>query len=232
MRQVVEALTIEDPWMRVNGDVRLGRRRPIDLLREGRNRRGEAARLWRTWCSLNFTTPSGAIRPPKWLVEVQRMHVPDTCKSGNRKPHFTLFLSQDDNALSLSRFLAGDRDRLGGIDPEKEPYRSKLKNSNIVVIDLTKLASDGSFNHAKFAESREVARLIVLVASRSPEQMSRSANAGSRRQRHGRGTISGPSHLFRKVSASAMPAALAMPWPSGPVVVSMPAGRVELRGSR
>lgn len=31
-----------------------------------------------------------------------------------------------------------------------------------------------------------------------------------------------PKRLFRNASATAMPAALAMPWPSSPVVTSMP----------
>jgi esterase/lipase superfamily enzyme len=79
---------------------------------------------------------------------------------GEPKPHFTLFLSRNDGALSLSRRLAGDKDRLGMIDPDKEPYRSKLDHSNIVVIDLTKLASNDPYNHGKFAESPEVVRLI------------------------------------------------------------------------
>jgi esterase/lipase superfamily enzyme len=79
---------------------------------------------------------------------------------GPRKPRFTLFLSRDDEALSLSRFLAGDKDRLGGIDPEMEPYRSKLQKTNIVVVDLTKLASEDPFGHGKFADSPEVVRLI------------------------------------------------------------------------
>jgi esterase/lipase superfamily enzyme len=79
---------------------------------------------------------------------------------GARKPRFTLFLSRDDSALSLSRFLAGDKDRLGDVDPEAEPYRSKLQKTNIVVIDLTKLAAGDPFHHAKFADSPEVVRLI------------------------------------------------------------------------
>lgn len=40
MSAVVEAFSIDDPWMRLNfmltGDARLGGRRPIDALREGR----------------------------------------------------------------------------------------------------------------------------------------------------------------------------------------------------
>lgn len=79
---------------------------------------------------------------------------------GPQKPHFTLFLSRDDGALSLSRFLAGDKDRLGSIDPDAEPYRSKLNKTNIAVIDLTKLGDGDPFHHGKFADSPEVVRLI------------------------------------------------------------------------
>lgn len=79
---------------------------------------------------------------------------------GPQKPKFFLFLSRDDGALSLSRFLAGDKDRLGGIDPDREPYRSKLARTNITVIDLTKTHDADPIGHTKFADSPEIVRLI------------------------------------------------------------------------
>lgn len=79
---------------------------------------------------------------------------------GKDKPHFTLFVSQDDRALGLSRRISGSVDRLGQIDPSVEPYRSELEKHDITVIDLTKLKSGDSLNHGKFAESPEVVRLI------------------------------------------------------------------------
>lgn len=40
IREVLDAFTVDDPWMRVNfmltGDQRLGSKRPIDLLRKGK----------------------------------------------------------------------------------------------------------------------------------------------------------------------------------------------------
>lgn len=75
-------------------------------------------------------------------------------------PHFTIFVSQDDRALLLSRRISGNIDRLGQIDPSIEPYRSALERAGITVIDLTKLKSGDKLNHGKFAESPDVVKLI------------------------------------------------------------------------
>ncbi|MGM4979777.1 MULTISPECIES: alpha/beta hydrolase [Rhizobium] len=79
---------------------------------------------------------------------------------GKDRPHFTLFVSRDDRALSLSRRISGSIDRLGQIDPAAEPYRSELEKQGITVLDLTKLKTGDSLNHGKFAESPEVVKLI------------------------------------------------------------------------
>jgi esterase/lipase superfamily enzyme len=79
---------------------------------------------------------------------------------GTHPPKFTLFVSQDDRALTLSRRISGNVDRLGQIDASAEPYRSALEKAGITVLDLTKLKSGDSLNHGKFAESPEVVRLI------------------------------------------------------------------------
>jgi len=77
-----------------------------------------------------------------------------------RKPKFTLFVSQDDRALALSRRLWGSTARLGAIDPDIEPYKSELEAQKITVLNLTKLKSGDKLNHGKFAESPEVVKLI------------------------------------------------------------------------
>lgn len=78
----------------------------------------------------------------------------------DKAPHFTLFVSRDDRALTLSKHISGNVDRLGHIDPTTEPYRSQLEMAGISVLDLTKLKSGDPLNHGKFAESPEVVRLI------------------------------------------------------------------------
>jgi esterase/lipase superfamily enzyme len=79
---------------------------------------------------------------------------------GKKRPHFTLFVSRDDRALSLSRRISGNIDRLGQVDPTVEPYRTEFEKAGIVVLDLTALKGGDRLNHGKFAESPEVVQLI------------------------------------------------------------------------
>lgn len=77
-----------------------------------------------------------------------------------RHPRMTLFVSRDDRALDMSKRIAGGVDRLGAIDPTKEPYRGRLEKHGVTVLDLTLLQTGDKVNHAKFAESPEVVRLL------------------------------------------------------------------------
>jgi esterase/lipase superfamily enzyme len=76
------------------------------------------------------------------------------------RPRLTLFVSADDKALNVSRFVWGSRDRLGSIDPRIEPYRTNLAKGGVEVFDLTDVNSSDSLNHGKFAASPAVVRLI------------------------------------------------------------------------
>lgn len=90
-------------------------------------------------------------------VDVFRSQIADM---GKQHPQFTLFVSQDDRALAVSRRVWGSVARLGSIDPEKAPYKEELAANNITVIDLTKVKSGDKLNHGKFAESPEIVQLI------------------------------------------------------------------------
>ncbi|WFR97572.1 alpha/beta hydrolase [Rhizobium tumorigenes] len=79
---------------------------------------------------------------------------------GSPKPKFTIFVSQDDRALAASSLITGRVARLGGINPAAEPYRTKLEQAGITAIDLTKVKSNDSMNHGKFAESPAIVQLI------------------------------------------------------------------------
>lgn len=76
------------------------------------------------------------------------------------RPNVTLFVSQDDRALAVSRRVWGSSARLGAINPESEPYHTDLPRDGITVIDLTKLQTGDRLNHGKFAESPEVVQII------------------------------------------------------------------------
>lgn len=79
---------------------------------------------------------------------------------GEPRPAFTMFVSQDDKALAVSKRVWGNVPRIGQIDPEQEPFRSEFERYNINVIDLTKLRTDDSLNHGKFAASPQVVQAI------------------------------------------------------------------------
>lgn len=79
---------------------------------------------------------------------------------GEKRPRITLFVSRDDDALWLSNIVWGSRDRLGAIDPGKEPYKANLKRFGVEVIDLTDIETSDSTGHGKFAQSPDVVRAI------------------------------------------------------------------------
>jgi esterase/lipase superfamily enzyme len=85
----------------------------------------------------------------------------------DKTPPVTLFVSNDDKALSASRFLAGGEPRLGDIDPRVEPFRSNLEKARVNVIDLSSLKADSSdsMNHSKFAGEDVVSEIGERLAN-------------------------------------------------------------------
>jgi esterase/lipase superfamily enzyme len=81
-----------------------------------------------------------------------------------RSTQFTVFVSRDDKALSLSSFLARDSTRLGALDPTKEPYSDMLAQARVNVVDLTSVQSNDSVNHSKFATGEVVAAIGERLA--------------------------------------------------------------------
>jgi esterase/lipase superfamily enzyme len=85
----------------------------------------------------------------------------DIADMGVPRPRFTLFASKDDRALALSGWIWGSDVRLGAIDPEAEPYKSRLARDNVTVYDLSRLRSDDSANHNKFVKSSEMVQIVA-----------------------------------------------------------------------
>lgn len=67
-----------------------------------------------------------------------------------------VFISANDKALGISKFLAGGVARVGDADPEK------LADLGVTVVDLSQVKDTSSIHHTKFAEVPEVVQLIGL----------------------------------------------------------------------
>ncbi|MCX5580295.1 alpha/beta hydrolase [Kaistia terrae] len=95
---------------------------------------------------------------PDLDIDVFRKQV---LEMGPKRPHITLFVSQNDRALRLSRLLSGRMTRLGAVDITREPYLSQMETSTgITILDLTALQNGDRLNHSKFATSPEVVQLM------------------------------------------------------------------------
>jgi esterase/lipase superfamily enzyme len=73
--------------------------------------------------------------------------------------HFSVLVSADDRALSLSQTLAGDRPRVGSLDPRKPRDRAALERLGVKVYDLSG-KSDGLIDHDAYADIPDVVRSI------------------------------------------------------------------------
>ncbi|WP_110032843.1 alpha/beta hydrolase [Hoeflea marina] len=94
---------------------------------------------------------------PDLDIDVFRQQLADM---GPDRPKFTVFVSRDDRALTVSRRISGNIDRLGQVDINDPKIRQLLEAEGITVLDLSKLRVGDKLNHSKFAESPEVVRLL------------------------------------------------------------------------
>ena len=95
--------------------------------------------------------------------EVFRREIAEIEKSGKAAP-VTLFVSNDDQALDASSFLAGGEPRLGRLDPRVEPFKSNLERAGVNVVDLSAFKSDSAMNHSKFADADVVSSIGERLA--------------------------------------------------------------------
>lgn len=103
---------------------------------------------------------------PDLDIDVFRQQLADM---GPDRPKFTVFVSRDDRALTVSRRFSGNVDRLGQVDINDPAIRKLLESEGITVLDLSALRVGDKLNHSKFAESPEVVRLLGdrLIAGQS-----------------------------------------------------------------
>lgn len=77
-----------------------------------------------------------------------------------------VFSSTGDRALSLSSTIAGDRPRLGAINPNNARDRAELERLGVKVYDLSAI-SDGWINHGAYATAPNVVRQIGAQLTRA-----------------------------------------------------------------
>jgi esterase/lipase superfamily enzyme len=72
----------------------------------------------------------------------------------------TIFVSKDDKALAISKFVWQSTDRAGAFTVQDPELARRLEEYNITVVDLSDVKSSDSLNHGKFAASPAVVQLI------------------------------------------------------------------------
>ncbi|MGJ0393469.1 MAG: alpha/beta hydrolase [Methylocystis sp.] len=73
--------------------------------------------------------------------------------------HVSIFVANNDRALSLSSRIAGDRPRLGAMDPAKPEDKAELDRLGVAVHDISSFSTD-FIGHGAFAEAPDVVRRI------------------------------------------------------------------------
>lgn len=101
-------------------------------------------------------------------VDVFRTQIQDIVQAKTTPwPRISVFVSQDDTALALSKAIWGGVPRLGDINPSVEPYRSELAQDHIEAFDLTKLKSIGDEAHDRAFE--DVTTVVLMMKKRFGE---------------------------------------------------------------
>jgi esterase/lipase superfamily enzyme len=80
----------------------------------------------------------------------------------------SVFSTPDDRALNLSSRLAGQRPRVGAVDPAKPQDRAELQRMGVRLYDLSQFSS-GFIRHGVYADAPEVVRTIGAELTRTTE---------------------------------------------------------------
>jgi esterase/lipase superfamily enzyme len=128
----------------------------LEALRGRSIRGGQTASSMRADKLKNVMLVAPDVDVDVFRTQIQRM--------GNARPRIALFVSQDDQALSLSKNIWGGVARLGDVDPTQEPYRSEFERDGILVFDLTKLETPGDNAHDRAFE--DVTSVMGMIRQR------------------------------------------------------------------
>lgn len=79
---------------------------------------------------------------------------------GTSQDRITIFTSQDDRALLVSRRLAGGTQRLGSVDLTNPEVMGDFSRRGIEIVDLSGIKGKDELNHSKFASTPAVVQAI------------------------------------------------------------------------
>ncbi len=71
---------------------------------------------------------------------------------GPLNPPMTVLVSRDDAALSISRFVADNHDRVGAVNVGDPRVAEAARKANVQVIDISSLEAADEFKHDRFAQ--------------------------------------------------------------------------------
>jgi esterase/lipase superfamily enzyme len=117
--------------------------------------------------------------------------------------HVSVLISASDKALSLSETLAGDRPRVGALDPRKPRDRAALARLGVKVYDLSG-ESTGIIGHDTYADAPDVVRSIGAQIGR-PRVQDEDVQA-----------VLGQKPVSTTVTAEPLPQAGGAPGPAAP----------------
>jgi len=94
--------------------------------------------------------------------------------------HVFVLVSSNDRALSLSRTLAGDRQRLGALDPNNPSDRTALEDLGVKAYDLSR-ESTGLIGHGTYADAPQAVRTIgAQITEQRPQDANVQAVLGQK----------------------------------------------------
>jgi esterase/lipase superfamily enzyme len=94
--------------------------------------------------------------------------------------HVFVLVASNDRALSLSRTLAGDRQRLGALDPNNPSDRVALEDLGVKAYDLSR-ESTGLIGHGTYADAPQAVRTIgAQITEQRPQDANVQAVLGEK----------------------------------------------------
>jgi esterase/lipase superfamily enzyme len=94
--------------------------------------------------------------------------------------HVSVLVASNDRALSIARTLAGDKPRLGGLDPNNPQDRAALEELGVKAYDLSGEAT-GLIKHGTYADAPQAVRTIASqITGQRPQDANVQAVLGDR----------------------------------------------------